>query len=66
MWGRTYGTHAIYEKCNQNVIRNLEGRRPLERYVRRREDNTEVDIKKIESEMTEWMYLPMRWSSDWL
>jgi hypothetical protein len=36
---------------------NSEGKRPLERHRRRREDNIKINLREIMWEVVDWMYL---------
>jgi hypothetical protein len=41
------GVHGGGEGCIQILVGSPEGRRPLERHSRRREDNIKMDLREI-------------------
>jgi hypothetical protein len=51
------GTHAEEDKAYKNLVEKPEGNRPLERPARRWENNIKVDLKEIEWEGVDWLYL---------
>ena len=48
--GRTCSMCRTIQKCTQNLVEKLEGKRPLGRPRRRWEDNTNVELREVGSD----------------
>jgi len=55
--GKACSTYEGKERCIQILVGQTEGKRPLERPMRRWEENINIDLQKVECGVMEWIDL---------